>query len=85
MYYTKMLSDLQKARIIQLRGLGYRQKEIAETLGISQARVAYHLNELRELSLEKGADQVYLQTLVAGFGPKAVEFLSRLEGLRKLA
>ena len=79
-----MISDLQKAKIVQLRGLGYQQKEIARTLGLSQARVAYHLQELKKLSREKGPDSVYLDILVSGFAPEIVKFLSKLEELREL-
>jgi len=79
-----MISDLQKAKILQLRGLGYQQKEIAEILGLSQAQVAYHLQEFKKLAKEKGPDSVYLDIMLSGIGPEAMKFISRLEELRKL-
>jgi len=79
-----MISELQKARILQLRGLGYQQKEIAETLGLSHAQISYHLQEFKKLAKEKGPDSVYLDILVSGFAPEAVKFISRLEELKKL-
>ncbi len=78
-----MISDFQKARIVQLRGLGYQQKEIAEMLGLSQAQVAYHLQEFKRLSNEKGFDSVYLDIMLSGLGPEAMKFIAKLDELRK--
>ncbi|MBN2251103.1 MAG: helix-turn-helix domain-containing protein [Candidatus Altiarchaeota archaeon] len=79
-----MLSDLHKAQILQLRGLGFRKKEIAEKLGVSEAQVNYCLSGLRKLSDEKGVDAAYIEVLVSGFGPETLKFLGELQGLRKV-
>ena len=60
------LSPQQIASILKLRGIGWSQKEIADTIGASQQVVAYHLKKLREESKEKGADDVFNNALLGG-------------------
>ena len=60
------LSPQQIASILKLRGLGWTQKDIADTIGASQQVVAYHLKKLREASKEKGADDVFSAALLGG-------------------
>ena len=60
------LGPQQIASILKLRGLGWTQKEIADTIGASQQVVAYHLKKLREESKEKGADDVFSAALLGG-------------------
>ena len=60
------LSPQQIASILKLRGIGWTQKEIADTIGASQQVVAYHLKKLREESKEKGADDVFSAALLGG-------------------
>ena len=60
------LGPQQIASILKLRGIGWSQKEIAETIGASQQVVAYHLKKLREESKEKGADDVFSAALLGG-------------------
>ena len=60
------LGPQQIASILKLRGLGWTQKEIADTIGASQQVVAYHLKKLREASKEKGADDVFSAALLGG-------------------
>ena len=60
------LSPQQIASILKLRGIGWSQKEIADTIGASQQVVAYHLKKLREESKEKGADDVFSAALLGG-------------------
>ncbi|SVB30465.1 uncharacterized protein METZ01_LOCUS183319, partial [marine metagenome] len=40
------LGPQQIASILKLRGLGWTQKDIADTIGASQQVVAYHLKKL---------------------------------------
>ena len=61
-----VLSPQQIASILKLRGIGWSQKEIADTIGASQQVVAYHLKKLREASKEKGADDVFSAALLGG-------------------
>ena len=60
------INPQQIASILKLRGLGWTQKEIADTIGASQQVVAYHLKKLREESKEKGADDVFSSALLSG-------------------
>ena len=60
------LSPQQIASILKLRGIGWSQKEIADTIGASQQVVAYHLKKLREESKKKGADDVFSAALLGG-------------------
>ena len=60
------LGPQQIASILKLRGLGWTQKDIADTIGVSQQVVAYHLKKLREESKEKGADDVFSAALLGG-------------------
>ena len=60
------INPQQIASILKLRGLGWTQKEIADTIGASQQVVAYHLKKLREASKEKGADDVFSAALLGG-------------------
>ena len=60
------LSPQQIASILKLRGIGWSQKEIADTIGASQQVAAYHLKKLREESKEKGADDVFSAALLGG-------------------
>ena len=60
------INPQQIASILKLRGLGWTQKEIADTIGASQQVVAYHLKKLREESKEKGADDVFSSALLGG-------------------
>ena len=73
------LSPQQIASILKLRGLGWTQKEIADTIGASQQVVAYHLKKLREASKEKGADDVFsaarLGGMALGAGSSALALL----------
>ena len=60
------LSPQQIASLMKLRGIGWSQKEIADTLGTSQQVVAYHLKKMRDDSRQKGADDVFSAALLGG-------------------
>ena len=60
------LSPQQIASLMKLRGIGWTQKEIADTIGASQQVVAYHLKKMREDSRQKGADDVFSAALLGG-------------------
>ena len=76
------LSPQQIASILKLRGIGWSQKEIADTIGASQQVVAYHLKKLREQSREQNPDDVFssalLGGLVLGAGALAITVLAEL-------
>jgi hypothetical protein len=60
------LSPQQIASILKLRGIGWSQKEIADTIGASQQVVAYHLKKMRDASRQKGVDDVFSAALMGG-------------------
>jgi len=60
------LTPQQIASILKLRAIGWSQNEIAETIGVSQQVVAYHLKKLREQSRKKSPDDVFSSALLGG-------------------
>ena len=60
------MSPQQIASILKLRGIGWSQKEIADTIGASQQVVAYHLKKMKEESKQKGVDDVFSTALLGG-------------------
>ena len=65
-YDTMALTPQQIAAIMKLRGLGWSQKEIAETIGASQQVIAYHLKKLREQSKKVGVDDAFSAAILGG-------------------
>ena len=65
-YDNMALTPKQIAAIMKLRGLGWSQKEIAETIGASQQVIAYHLKKLREQSKKNGVDDVFSAAILGG-------------------
>ena len=61
-----MATAEQIAIVVKLRGLGWSQQEIAEEVGMSRQAVAYQLNRLKQMSLEKGIDQALKTALIGG-------------------
>ena len=60
------LSPQQIASLMKLRGIGWSQKEIADTLGTSQQVVAYHLKKMKEEEKKKSPDDVFNAALLGG-------------------
>ncbi len=60
------LSPQQIASLMKLRGIGWSQKEIADTLGTSQQVVAYHLKKMKEETKQKSPDDVFNAALLGG-------------------
>lgn len=73
------LSQDEIRQIIQMRGLGYSQQEIADHLGISRKTVENHLSRLREQAEEAeeddGLDKLFWGILV---GAGALALLAAL-------
>ncbi len=61
-----MATAEQVSNVVKLRGLGWSQQEIAEKVGMSRQAVAYQLNRLKQMSLEKGTDQALKNALIGG-------------------
>ena len=74
------LNQYEIRQIIQMRGLGYTQQEIADQLGVSRKTVENHLRRLREQAEEAQEDN--LDDLFWGivFGAGALALLSILLG-----
>ena len=60
------LTPKQIASILKLRAIGWYQKEIAETIGVSQQVIAYHLKKLRDKSRETDPEDVFSSALLGG-------------------
>ena len=60
------MSPQQITSILKLRGIGWSQKEIADTIGASQQVVAYHLKKMKEESKQNGVDDVFSTALLGG-------------------
>ena len=60
------LSPQQIASLMKLRGIGWSQKEIADTLGTSQQVIAYHLKKMKEEAKKKSPDDVFNAALLGG-------------------
>ena len=75
------LSQDEIRKIIQMRGLGYTQQEIAEHLGVSRKTVENHLRKLREQAEEAEEDNS-LDDIFWGIviGAGALALLSALLG-----
>ena len=54
--------DNDLCRIVQLRGLGWSQKDIAKEVGLSQKSVSYRLNLLEEISKKDGT-QIFWEVI----------------------
>ena len=75
----KRLSENDIAKIVQLRGLGYNQAEIAEELGVSQSAIQYQLNRIKKRAKDKGDDETFWTLLVgAGVGLGAGLLIAKL-------
>ena len=66
LFVNMALTQAQIASLLKLRGIGWSQKEIAETLGTSQQVVAYHLKKLKEESKKKSPEDVFSAALLGG-------------------
>lgn len=75
------LSQDEIRQIIQMRGLGYTQQEIAEHLGVSRKTVENHLRRLRKQAEEDdNLDDLFWGILI---GAGALALYSFLSGNKK--
>lgn len=68
-----VLTDFQKSKIVELRGLGYTEAEVAKKMKLTHGQVTYFLNKVNDEAKKKGDDAVYLKTMSAGIGPKMLK------------
>ena len=76
-----MITDKQKAKIMQLRALGYSQKEISKKTRLTHAQVNYNLQEINEQAQKEGDDVVFIKILTDGFLPETIETIKRVHYL----
>lgn len=78
----KRLSKYDKAKIMQLKSLGYKNKEIAKIIKCSEPTISYHLNQVRKHSnTEKEINEQFLEFIAVFFNISIFELLKRLKGL----
>ena len=70
----------QLARIMQLRALGWSQKEIADDIKVTESTVSYHLRRMRQRSREEGVN-VFWEIMAASAVRWANKKMSSLEKL----
>lgn len=61
-----MMSDRQIARLVQLRGLGFSEREIGLELGVSQSTVSYNLKRIKTQCLHGDPDRIFQRILLQG-------------------
>jgi len=73
-----VLTDFQKSMIVELRGLGYTEADVAKKLKLSHGQVTYFLNKINDEAGKKGDDAVYLKVMSSGIGPKLLKAFETL-------
>jgi transcriptional regulator len=68
------------AKIMQLRALGWSQRDIAREVGASEASVSYHLRRIRERSRREGVN-VFWEIMAASAVRWLNEKMMKLEQL----
>lgn len=71
----RRLKEQDIAEIIKLRGLGYRQAEIAEQLSVSQSAIQYQLTKVNARARRDGNDDTFV-ALLLGSGKGIGEVLN---------
>jgi len=77
-----MVTAYQKAKILQLKGLGFEIKEIAEKLGIRPGQVMYWARKIEKQARAEGEDGVFIRVMVDGVTPEVLRFMEMASGLR---
>ena len=76
----RRLTSRDIAEIVKMRGLGYKQSEIARCLGVSQAAIQYQLARINARARREGNDDVFLSIMASDPNVGAgVLFLKLLE------
>ena len=70
-----MVSDYHLAQSVELRGLGYKHREIAKRLGITENKVSYYLSRIRKQAEKEGNDPTYVKIMSSGILPEIVRLL----------
>lgn len=70
-----MISELQLAKIVELRGLGYTQAEIAAKIGLTAGQVNYQLSQVNKKAKVDGDDETYVALMATGVGPELIRLV----------
>ena len=76
-----MITDQQKAKILQLRALNYSQQEISKKTRLTIAQVNYNLQEINQEAQEKGDDNTFIKTLANGYLPETIQTIKKIHYL----
>jgi len=76
------LDPYKKAKILQLRGLGFDFNEIGKKLDLSYGRVAYWARKMEQEAIEQGEDEVFIRVMVDGVTPEILRFMEMASGLK---
>jgi len=79
-----MVTSHQKAKIVQLRGLGFGADEIAEKLHIRSGQVGYWERKIEQLAREEGEDEVFVRIMADGMVPEILRFMRIAAGFRRV-
>ena len=77
-----MVTAYQKAKILQLKGLGFEIKEIAEKLGLRPGQVMYWARKIEKQARAEGEDGVFIRVMVDGVTPEVLRFMELAAGFK---
>jgi len=77
-----MVTAYQKAKILQLKGLGFEIKEIAEKLKIRPGQVMYWARKIEKQARAEGEDAIFIRVMVDGVTPEVLRFMEMAAGFR---
>jgi len=60
------LGPKELAKLLQLRGLGWSQQEIADALGLSRQVIGYQLKKLKKDAKVRGEEEMFNSVLIGG-------------------
>jgi len=70
-----MVIAYQKAKIVQLRGLGFTASEIAKKLKLTEGQVSYWEQKIEKKAREQGEDEVFVRVMADGVIPEVLKFM----------
>ena len=75
-----MVTSHQKAKIVQLRGLGLSADEIAKMLKLRPGQVGYWERKIEGMAREDGVDEVFVRLMADGMVPEILRFMRLAAG-----
>jgi len=77
-----MVTPYQKAKIVQLRGLGFTAEEIAKKLNLRKGQVRYWFRKFENEAIDQGEDEVFIRVMVDGVTPEILRFMRIAAGFK---